>query len=55
MSYLVDTNILLRLNQDTHPMHIYAASAVKKLLDTDEEIFIIPQTLIDFGQSQRAL
>jgi predicted nucleic acid-binding protein len=42
MNYLVDTNILLRLNQDTHPMHTVAASAVKKLLDADEEIFIIP-------------
>lgn len=48
MSYLLDTNILLRLNQDTHPMHTDTADAVKKLLNADEEIFIIPQTLIEF-------
>jgi predicted nucleic acid-binding protein len=48
MSYLIDTNVLLRLIQDSHPMHDDAAGSIRKLLAINEELFIIPQNLIEF-------
>lgn len=48
MSYLLDTNLLLRLVQDTHPMHRDAADAVDQLLDRNETLYIIPQNIVEF-------
>ncbi|MCA1636295.1 MAG: PIN domain-containing protein [Acidobacteria bacterium] len=48
MSYLVDTNILLRSVQPSHPMHVDAAGAVGKLSTQGEQLLIVPQNLIEF-------
>ncbi|HYG83225.1 MAG TPA: PIN domain-containing protein, partial [Pyrinomonadaceae bacterium] len=48
MSYLVDTNVLLRSVQKTHPMHKDAARAIRVLLARGEELCITPQNLIEF-------
>lgn len=48
MSYLVDTNILLRSIQENHPMHESSVQAVRKLLAQDETLCIVPQNLIEF-------
>ena len=47
MSYLVDTNVLLRSVQTSHPMHSAAVRAINHLL-TDEVVFVIPQSFIEF-------
>ncbi len=48
MSYLVDTNILLRSVQETHPMHESSIEAVRILLEQEKMLCIIPQNLIEF-------
>jgi predicted nucleic acid-binding protein len=48
MSYLVDTNILLRTVQETHLMHESSIQAVRNLLSQEETLCIIPQNLIEF-------
>jgi predicted nucleic acid-binding protein len=48
MSYLVDTNVLLRSVQKSHPMHSDAANSIDLLLRHREKVFIIPQNLIEF-------
>ncbi len=48
MSYLVDTNVLLRSIQQTHPMHEYSVKAVRILFEQGEILCIIPQNLIEF-------
>lgn len=48
MSYLVDTNVLLRSVHKSHPMHKEAVRAVRILLARGEELCIIPQNLIEF-------
>src|SRR5438067_3645135 len=48
MSYLVDTNVLLRLVQKTSPLHAAARNAVLTLRKQGEELCIIPQNLIEF-------
>ncbi|MBF2014499.1 MAG: PIN domain-containing protein [Rivularia sp. T60_A2020_040] len=48
MSYLVDTNILLRSIQENHPMHESSVQAVRKLLAQEETLCIVPQNLIEF-------
>lgn len=48
MSYLLDTNILLRSVQPSHPMHPEAFRAVGELLSRSEQLSIIPQNLIEF-------
>ena len=48
MSYLVDTNVLLRSVQKNHPMLKDATSAVTTLLGLGEELFITSQNLIEF-------
>ncbi|HST20639.1 MAG TPA: type II toxin-antitoxin system VapC family toxin [Blastocatellia bacterium] len=48
MSYLVDTNVLLRGIQKDHPMHKTADYAVKTLLNLGEELFVTLQNLIEF-------
>lgn len=48
MTYLVDTNVLLRSVQPTHAMHQAASHAIDILLRQGEEICIISQVLIEF-------
>lgn len=48
MSYLVDTNVLLRSVQKTHPLQSAAARAIRLLLARGEELSILPQNLIEF-------
>ena len=48
MSYLVDTNVILRSVQETHPMHETAVDVVKSLLEQGEELCVIPQNFIEF-------
>src|ERR1051325_5338630 len=48
MSYLVDTNVLLRLVQKNHPMRPDARRALVTLRRQGEELCIIPQNIIEF-------
>jgi len=48
MSYLVDTNILLRSAQPSYPMHADAARAVGELLARGKILSIIPQNIIEY-------
>jgi predicted nucleic acid-binding protein len=48
MSYLVDTNILLRSVQKTHVMHEGAVRAVLSLIEQGEMLYIVPQNLVEF-------
>ena len=44
----VDTNILLRSAEPTHPSHQIAVKSVKTLLNDDVRVCLIPQNLIEF-------
>jgi predicted nucleic acid-binding protein len=48
MSYLVDTNVLLRSVQNSHPMQSEAVRSINLLLRSPETVSVIPQTLIEF-------
>jgi len=48
MSYLVDTNVLLRSVQNSHPMQSEAVRAINLLLRNPEAVSVVPQTLIEF-------
>jgi predicted nucleic acid-binding protein len=48
MSYLVDTNVLLRSVQKSHPMELQAANSIELLLRHREILVITPQNLIEF-------
>ena len=48
MSYLVDTNVLLRSVQNSHPMQSEAVRAINLLLRNPETVSVVPQTLIEF-------
>lgn len=48
MSYELDSNILLRMAQVTHPMHAEATQATTALLRQGETVYIIPQNLHEF-------
>ena len=48
MTYLADTNILLRLKQTSHPLHLSALQCVKTLKKRSEKLYIVPQNLIEF-------
>jgi predicted nucleic acid-binding protein len=48
MSYLLDSNILLRMAQVSHPMHTDATRATTTLLRHGETIHIIPQCFYEF-------
>jgi predicted nucleic acid-binding protein len=48
MSYLVDSNVLLRLVYRLDRMHIDAQNAYKLLRAQDQMLCIIPQNLIEF-------
>jgi len=48
MSYLVDTNVLLRLIQKSSLLHTDARRAVLTLGKQGEELCVMPQNLIKF-------
>jgi predicted nucleic acid-binding protein len=48
MKYLLDTNILLRLRQKNHPMHLDAFNAVRLLKRKQQALCIFPQNLVEF-------
>jgi predicted nucleic acid-binding protein len=48
MSVLLDTNILTRSVQPSHPMHQSALNALSALRVRREDLCIIPQNLIEF-------
>ncbi|MDQ3652607.1 MAG: hypothetical protein M3458_20490 [Acidobacteriota bacterium] len=48
MSYLVDTNVLLRYAQKSHTMRPDARRALLTLRKQAEELCIIPQNIIEF-------
>src|SRR2546423_840561 len=48
MSYLVDTNVLLRSIQKNHPMFQDADAAVKTLLHFGEILYVSSQNFIEF-------
>lgn len=48
MTYLVDTNVLLRAAQPSHPSHVAATAAVRTLLARGERLCVLPQNLIEF-------
>lgn len=48
MSVLLDTNILTRSAQPSHPMHRPALNAISALRVRGEDLCIIPQNLIEF-------
>src|SRR5262245_20265833 len=48
MSYLVDTNILIRRSEPGHAMHQVALDAVKFLARQGHKLHIVPQNLYEF-------
>jgi len=48
MTYLVDTNVLLRIIQVNHSMHADAIRAAATLSDQGHELFVVGQNLIEF-------
>jgi predicted nucleic acid-binding protein len=48
MRVLVDTNVLGRLSQPSHPLHSTAIRAVKLLHDGQHELRIVPQVIYDY-------
>lgn len=48
MPFLVDTNVLLRSVDPGHPMNSDAVNAVIALRDRGEQLYIVPQNLIEF-------
>ena len=48
MSFLIDTNILLRTADRNHPMYADALNATNILLEGEGEVCIIAQILIEF-------
>lgn len=48
MTFLVDTNVLLRSAEPSHPMYADTVNATNALLGRGEELYIVPQNLIEF-------
>lgn len=48
MPYLIDTNILLRSVDLSHPMNVDVVNAINTLLSRPEQLHIVPQNLIEF-------
>lgn len=48
MSYLIDTNILLRLEDDDDPRHEQCASAIDSLRNSGAAVFVCAQVLAEF-------
>jgi len=48
MSYLLDTNLLVRLAEPAHAMHPEALQALAALLDRQETVYFVPQNLMEY-------
>ncbi len=48
MIYLVDTNVLLRFADRTHPLHRVARTAVRTLRYGGDQLHITPQNCVEF-------
>jgi len=48
MSFLADTNLLLRSVDPNHPMNADATNAINRLRQRGDRLYIIPQNLIEF-------
>ena len=48
MIYLVDTNVLLRFADRTHPLHSTVRNAVRKLRRNGHQLQIAPQNCVEF-------
>jgi predicted nucleic acid-binding protein len=48
MSVLLDTNILTRLCQHSHPQHSVAEAAIRILQSQGEPLHVVPQNLYEF-------
>ena len=48
MSLLLDTNILTRSGEPRHPLHRFAVDSVAALLQSGEDIFLVPQNFYEF-------
>jgi predicted nucleic acid-binding protein len=48
MRILLDTNVLCRLAEKTHPLHAAAATAVARLRDGGHELCLTPQVLYEY-------
>ncbi|MBE9199351.1 MULTISPECIES: PIN domain-containing protein [unclassified Nodularia (in: cyanobacteria)] len=48
MPYLVDTNVLLRSVDLSHPMNPNAVNAISMIRNSGEQLHIVPQNLIEF-------
>ena len=48
MSFLLDSNILVRLSQLESPQHPTANAAIMFLYSNSEKLFIVPQNIVEF-------
>lgn len=48
MTYLADTNVLLRLTDRTHPLHPTVRAAVRKLRTSGHSVRAMPQNFVEF-------
>ena len=48
MTVQIDTNVLTRLAQPTHPLHAAAASAIRNLQSAGHPLCVVPQNLYEF-------
>jgi len=48
VTFLVDTNVLLRSVEPGHPMHADAVRATNTLLERGEKLHVTPQNLMEF-------
>lgn len=48
MSYLADTNLLVRSSEAGHPLQKIAREAISALLNRGDQVCITPQNIIEF-------
>jgi len=48
VSYAIDSNVLLRSVEKDHPKRDEARASINKLLLAGEEVFLLPQNLVEF-------
>lgn len=51
MTFLIDTNIILRLAQPEHPMYADAFNAIATLIRREESYYLTSQNLIEFWRT----
>lgn len=48
MRVLVDTNVIGRISQTQHPMHVTAIAATRRLFQSGHDLRVVPQVLYEF-------